>query len=135
MPAQAAIFIQRGAPEPKQTGACLDYIVGQRWNLKHVVPYWSPDAAVALVRDGAVGVIVAAFNSKALALLAADIGDTGEVMYVHPQPTVVRPHRKLPSIGDLVRRLRGRGESTQEIAGFLEIDTGEVRRFGRDCDG
>lgn len=131
MPQRAAIFIQRGAPEDKQYRVCLDYCDDQHWVSRHVVQHWSRDAAVALVRDGAVDVVVAAFPSKAVSLLAEEVGDLGQVVYVHPEPTVVRPARKLPSIGDLVRRLRIRGETTQEIAGFLDVDPEAIRRISR----
>src|SRR5689334_14679706 len=131
---RAAIFIQRGVPEDKQTAICLSYIDEQHWQLGHVVPYWSPEAAASLVRDGAVQVIVAGFTSKALVSLAADIGDGGQVVFVHPTPTVIQPPRRKLSIGpiaELARRLKDRGDSTREVARLFEVDTGEIRRIIR----
>lgn len=127
----AAILYLRGPSEDKQELACIKYIEEQHWELKHVIPYWSPETAVALVAAGTIGVIVVACFQRSLTCLAADVGDRGQVVFVHPEPTVVRPPRRLPSITDLVRRMRGRGETTQEIAGFFEIDSGEVRRIIR----
>lgn len=128
---KAAILLLRGPSEDKQLRACLEYIDSEHWDFKHVIPYWSPETAVALVVAGAIGVVVAACFNKSLIPLANEIGGRGEVWYVHPQPIQVKPARRTRSIAELIRHMRGRGETTQEIAGFFEIDSGEVRRIIR----
>jgi hypothetical protein len=128
---KAAILLLRGPSEDKQQQACLNFIEQQHWDLKHIIPYWSPETAVALVVAGAVGMIVVACFQKGLTALAAEIGTKGQVVYVHPEPTVVKPPRRLPSITDLIRRKKRAGETTRDIAEYFEIDSGEVRRIAR----
>lgn len=128
---KAAILLQRGPNDDKQIQACLTYLEEQHWELGPIIPYWSPDTATTLVLAGAISVVLVACYQKSLTALAADIGDRGQVMFVHPEPTVVTPPRNVPSIADLVRRLRCRGDTTGDIAAFFEIDSGEVRRIIR----
>lgn len=132
---RSAIFIQRGVEPRKQVAACMEYISQERWGMLHVVPYHAPDAAVRLIRDGAVDVIVAAFDSRAVRALAADVGQAGRVMYVHPTPAVVEPprlrHPSLPTLPELLRRWLRRGKSVEEIAGELDGDTGDIREIIR----
>lgn len=132
---KAAILLQRGPNEDKQIQACLDYLDEQHWDLGPIIPYWSPETATTLVLAGAIGIVLVACFQKSLTAIAADIGDRGKVIYVHPAPTVVTPPRHAPSLGDLIRRLRGRGDTTADIAALFEIDSGEVRRIIRDDDG
>jgi hypothetical protein len=121
--------VQRGFPAERQTVLCLQYAVEeQHYTLLAVVPYWAPEDACKLVRDGTVDVVVAAFDSKAVNQLAADLPPAGRVEVVHPQPHVVeRPHHRLGSVADLVARWCGRGRSVRQIADDLDEPTGEVR--------
>jgi hypothetical protein len=127
----AAIYFQRGICERKQEQACLEYIDEQRWAMTHVVPYWSADAAVALVLVGCVGVIVAAYYRKELEVIAADIAGRGQVVYVHPTPTVVRPPRRILSVVDLVLKWHGHGRTPREIAVDLDTDSTDIRAILR----
>jgi hypothetical protein len=129
MGSRAAIFVQRGFPADRQTTMCLRYAVEeQHYTLLAIVPHWAPEDACKLVRDGTVDVVVAAFDSKAVTQLAADLPPAGRVEVVHPRPHVVeRPHHRLGSVADLVVRWWNRGRCVRQIADDLDEPTGEVR--------
>jgi hypothetical protein len=136
---RAAIFVQRGAPTDKQTTACLRYALGQRWSVLVIVPYWQPQDAVQLARDGRIDKLVAAFDSKAVQQLAADVDGDAEVLIVHPEPRVVEPpKRKLGTLGDLIVRWFRRGKTVSEIALDIGEETTDVRailrRYGEHPD-
>lgn len=135
MGTNSAIFIQRGTPAAKQVDACLAYTEGEHWGMRHYVPHWAADDAVRLVRDGVVDVIVAAFDSKQLRDLAADVGAAGRVMFIHPSPTVIEPPppRLLPGVRALIVRWWRGGRSVQRIAADVEQETGEIRNVLREA--
>jgi hypothetical protein len=122
---RAAILVLSGPPIEKQQRACLAYIEQQRWEITQVIPYWAS-------RD-------AATNRPEVRQLAADIGDRGQVVYVHPQPTVVPVQRRAPStMIELVVRWFRRGRTPHEIAIDIDSSTREVkdilRRSGENLD-
>jgi hypothetical protein len=136
---RAAILVLSGPPIEKQQRACLAYIEQQRWEITQVIPYWASRDAVRLVREGFVDVVVAATNRPEVRQLAADIGDRGQVVYVHPQPTVVPVQRRAPStMIELVVRWFRRGRTPHEIAIDIDSSTREVkdilRRSGENLD-
>lgn len=130
---RAAIFVQRGALDGKQQKVCLEYIDRQHWSMLHVVPYWAPEDAVSLVRDGTVDVIVTAFDSQAARALAADLGPHGRVLFVHPAPTVIEITARLrvASLVDLILRWRSKGRTIEEIAEDIDGETTDVRAILR----
>lgn len=139
-PTKAAVFFtQRGHPE-KQQRMCLGFCDRQRWQIAHIIPWYAERDAVRLVREGQVDVIVAAVNSAEVRRLAADIGDRGKVVYVHPKPTVVRqPDRATPAtVPELIVRWFRRGRAPKEIALDIGSTTRDVRdilrRAGEDPD-
>jgi hypothetical protein len=132
MGTRAAILIQRGVPTDKQTEALLRYVLGERWSMLAIVPWWQPADAVTLVRTGEVDTVVCAFDSKAVRQLAADIGATGTVMVIHPEPKVVEPPRgRLGTVADLVLRWWRNGKTVGEIALDVGSDTTDIREVLR----
>lgn len=135
MGSRAAIFIQRGVDVQKQAAACLAFISEQRWNMLHMVPYWAPHDAIRLVQEGAVDVVVTAFDSEAAQAIAADVAGAGQVIYVHPRPTTIDPPPSTVGfpreLVRLVLRWARRGVKVEEIADRLEEDTGVIRRVIR----
>lgn len=103
-----------------------------------IVPPGQPADAVRLARDHRVDTIVAAFDSRVVQQLAADIGDDAQVLVVHPEPKVIEPppKRGLATIGDLILRWFRRGRSVQQIAIDIDENTTEVRailrKYGED---
>jgi hypothetical protein len=130
---RAAIFIQHGVEIRKQAAACIQFIDEQRWSMLHVVPSHAPEDAVRLVEAGTVQVVVTAYDSRAAQALAADIGDRGRVLFVHPEPTTIEPPKPLPprSLVRLILRWVRRGRTVEEIAEDLEQDTGDIREVIR----
>lgn len=126
----AAIFVQRGhVSVAKQTAACLAFIRLERLSLFAIVPYWAPEDAVQMVRTGTVTTIVTAFDSRAAQTLAADIDGDGQVVYIHPAPTVIHPPRlsSLPAIGELIVRWFRSGRTVGEITRDVGGETVDVR--------
>lgn len=129
---RAAIFVQRGAPADKQTTACLRYVLAEHWSMLAIVPHWQPADAVKLARDGRIDTVVAAFDSRAVQQLAADLDGDAQVVVVHPEPKVVEPPKhKLLGIAELILRWFRHGKTVQEIATELEGDTTDVRAILR----
>jgi hypothetical protein len=133
------MFVQRGAPSDKQEAALLGFILSRHMAFMHLVPHWRPQDAVTLVLSGTVTAIVAAFNSRAVQKLAADIGDAGEVIVIRPEPMVVEPpKRKLGTLGDLIVRWRRAGKSVRDIAVDIGSETTDIRavlrKAGEDPD-
>lgn len=125
---RAAMFIQRGVPSDKQEEALLAYIASQRLSMLHRVPWWKPEDAVTLVQAGNVNVIVAAFDSRAVQQLAADIGHHGKVIVIHPEPRIVEPPRgRLGTLADLIVRWYRGGRSVQDIAADIGSEATDVR--------
>jgi hypothetical protein len=130
----SAIFIQRGQVSvAKQTAACLTYIKIEKLPLYAIVPYWAPDDAVQMVKNGTVTTIVTAFDSRAAQQLAADIDGAGQVVYIHPTPTAIQPPRTstLPAIGELIVRWFRSGRSVPEITRDVGATTIDVRNVLR----
>lgn len=130
MGASTAIFIQRGPVSvARQTAACLAFIKSERLSLFAIVPYWAPEDAVQMVRSGTVSTIVTAFDSRATQTLAADIDGAGQVVYIHPTPTVVHPPRlsSIPAIGELIVRWFRSGRTVREITHDVGGETVDVR--------
>lgn len=128
----AAIFVQRGAPAEKQQVACIDYALGQHWSVLAIVPHWHPDDAVTLAKAGRIDHVVAAFDSKAVQQLAADVDGDAEVVVVHPAPRVIEPPKhKLGTLGELILRWFRAGRTVREIATEIDGDTGDVRELLR----
>jgi hypothetical protein len=127
-----AMLIQRGVSSAKQEAVLLPYILSQHLSMSYRVPCWRPEDAVALVRSGMAAAVVAAFNSKVVQQLAAEIGAAGNVIVVHPEPMVVEPpRRQLGTLGDLILRWWRRGRTVQEIALDIDGDTTDVRQILR----
>jgi len=128
----AAIFTQRGAPVEKQRAACIDYALGQHWPVLAIVPYWHPDDAVTLAKTGRIDHVVAAFDSKAVQQLAADVDGDAQVIVVHPTPRVIEPPKhKLGTLGELILRWFRNGKTVKEIAADVDGDTDDVRAILR----
>lgn len=132
---RAAIYVLRAFPADRQTAACSHYITEEHWTLWAIVPPWAPGDAVALARDGTVSVVVAAFDSRAVEQLAADLPPTCRVEVVHPTPHVVEPPRhRLGSVEELVGRWFRHGRPPKQIAHDLDENTEEIndvlRRLG-----
>lgn len=97
-----------------------------------IVPHWRPADAVQLARDGRVDTVVAAFDSRAVQQLAADIDGDAQVVVVHPEPKVITPPRHpLGTLADLILRWFRRGKSVQQIAADIDGDTTDVRAILR----
>lgn len=128
---RAAIFIQRGAPERKQEELCLGHIEAERWQLMGIVPHSAARDAAVLVSAGVVDVVVTAFDSHAAQTLAADIAPRGKVVFVHPQPTEIKPRSSLPSIAGLIIRWFRQGRTAKDIAREVGSDTTDVREILR----
>lgn len=132
MGTRAAMFIQRGVARDKQEAALLQFILDRRMSMLHRVPWWRPEDAATLVQAGTVGVIVAAFDSKAVHQLAAEIGTAGKVIVIRPEPRVVEPPRqKLGTLSDLILRWWRGGRSVREIAVDIGGETTDVRQVLR----
>lgn len=131
MPA-AAIFVQRGVPAEKQRVACIDYALSQHWSVLAIVPHWHPEDIVRLAQDGRIRHVVAAFDSRAVQQLAADVEGAAEVIVVHPEPRLIEPPKHAAgSIGELVIRWFQKGRTVKEIAGLVDGDTTDVRAILR----
>jgi hypothetical protein len=133
----AVIFIQRGAPADKQRLACIDYALSQRWSVLAIVPHWQPEDVVHLARAGRIRHVVAAFDSRAVQQLAADVEGKADVVVVHPEPRLVEPPKHgLGTLGELILRWFQKGRTVQEIAADVDGDTTDVRailrRYGED---
>lgn len=132
MMTRAAVFIQRGVPRDKQEEPLLQFIRERHMSMLHRVPWWRPEDAVTLVQAGTVGVVLAAFDSKAVQQLAAAIGDAGKVVVVHPEPRVIEPPRgRLVTVADLILRWFRGGRSVKDIAADIGGETTDVRQILR----
>lgn len=127
---RAAIFVQRGRPSARQqTDACLAYLRTADLPLHAIVPYWAPGDAVTMARNGEIAAIVTAFDSAVVRQLAEDIDGHGQVLFVHPAPTVIvpAPRGSVPLVGDLIMRWTRRGKSVRDIADDIGSTTQDVR--------
>jgi DNA-binding NarL/FixJ family response regulator len=128
----AAIFVQRGAPAEKQRNACIDYALGQHWSVLAIVPPGRPDDAVTLAKNGRIDHVLAAFDSKAVQQLAADLDGNAQLVVVHPEPRVIEPPKhKLGTLGELILRWFRSGKTVKEIAELADGDTTDVRAILR----
>lgn len=132
---RAAIFIQRGVDVRRQFIACQAHVDTERWSMLQLVPAHAPHEAVQLVRDGIVDVVVTAYDSEAARAIAADVAGVGQVVYVHPRPTVIDPPPVTTGfpreLVRLVLRWARRGVKVEEIADRLDEDTGVIRQVIR----
>ena len=128
MPNRAAIFVQRGGPSrDRQIEACRQHCATERYSMLAIVLPGRPHDAVQLVRQHRVSVIIAAYDSKAVQQLAAELDDAGRVEVVHPTPRVIEPPKHKMTIGDLVVRWFRRGKPVKDIAAEIDGNTTDVR--------
>jgi hypothetical protein len=124
----AVIFIQRGAPAEKQQAACIDYALSQHWSVLAIVPHWQPEDIIHLADAGRIRHVVAAFDSKAVQQLAADVERKAAVVVVHPEPRIIEPPKHgLGTLGELILRWFRKGRTVEEIAAEVDGDTTDVR--------
>lgn len=119
--ARAAIYLHLGATATReqQERVCVEYCIGRHYEIVSVVT--DVNAAVALVRVGAVDLVVTAYRPS----------DRDDVVEVLTRRGVrieeARPGRVRREFGKLVERLFDRGLTVAEIADITESPTGEIR--------
>lgn len=84
MPVHAVILEQSGADPAKQHTACLTHAGRAGYEVVGIAR--STDDALALVRDGAATVVVAAYASPAVAALATELEAIGAELLVARRP-------------------------------------------------
>lgn len=123
---RAAIYIQHNKQHPdRQETLALRH--AEAAELDVVALCSDPATCLALIRSGAVSVLVSALP------LDADVVDDveaagGVVAVVRDEHGVPRPRREVRS---LAARMASRGMEVPEIAEILDLPTGEVRRLLR----
>lgn len=122
----AVVFIQLGpVAVAKQIQACIAYVRDRGYRLAAIIMAGgSSRDAVVLVAMGLAQVVVVGFGGRSLAGEVTAAG--GRVEAVHPAPHVVQPYRAMAK--SLFAQLYDRGKTVTEIAAYLDVPTGEVRR-------
>lgn len=129
---RAAILIQRGGAAPdRQADICGPYCLENHYSAT-IVPYWAPEQALQLVRDGLVDIVVVAYENRALTELVGEIAEAGgQTIAVHPEPRVLEPppRRLAPTrwVTQMVARWHHKGMKARQIADLLGEDTTEVQ--------
>lgn len=116
----AILLYLDGAPRDKQEAACLRHCAARGYQASTLV-FHAADA-LALLRTGQVGVIVAAYTPASGPDVAAEVEAAGGRV-----EQARRGNRLTREVGDIIDRLLAKKMTVAEVAEVVELDTSEIR--------
>jgi hypothetical protein len=126
MGTEVALQMLRGdVPVGKQTTHCLEFVAGQGWRVKTVIPPGGAEQTVRLVEQGQVELVVMPFVSQESLEIEARVMEAGGKVAYCRQPPERRP---TVDTSDVIMHLYRKGHPVGELADILRAAPERIRR-------
>jgi hypothetical protein len=126
MVTEVALQMLRGdVPVGKQTTQCLEFVAGQGWRVKTMIPPGGAEQTVRLVEQRQVELVVMPFVSQeSLEIEARVMKAGGKVAYCRQPPE----RRPTVDTSDVIMHLYRKGHPVGELADILRATPERIRR-------